>query len=368
MHILHIFKNYHPIVGGIESHLRLLAEGQAAAGHKVEVLTCRPAGQPKKERVRGVSIQRCKTLFTAASTPVALPIPGYLFSSRADIIHFHTPYPWADACSLFLQGRRTVLTHHSDIIRQQKTLRLYAPVLRRILRGAGRILCTSHRYMNGSPWLTLVRDKCRVVPLGVDTERFHPANLPPHSDFRILFLGKLRAYKGIDVLFRALLECPQVQLLVAGEEVSRTPFPSAAVQLQAQGRVQFLGIVPEQELPALYRSVDLLVLPSINRSEAFGLVLLEAMACGIPCLTTELGTGTSWVVEDGVTGVVVKAGDPRALSHGIRTLQQNPELRRQMGRRSRQRVLDRFRQEQMVSGVFEVYQKLIPALRSLPSD
>ncbi len=291
--------------------------------------------------------------------PISFSQPWLLARQRADVIHVHSPYPLGEvSVALFRRDSRLVITHHSDVVRQQGWLRLYGPFLRLILRRADRIIATSPRYIETSSWLRPVRDRCTIVPLGVDVHRFAPPPQPFVGPPTLLFAGKLRYYKGLDTLLHALVGLPDVHLNVVGDGPMRGSWMALAHELGIANRVHFGGEVAEESLPAQYHQAHIFVLPANARAEAFGTVLLEAMASGLPCVTTEVGTGTSWVVQDGVTGRVVPPQDPAALANALRVLFADADLRERMGRAGRARVLAEFDQAKMVERVLGVYEEV----------
>ncbi|MFZ6027452.1 MAG: glycosyltransferase [Chloroflexota bacterium] len=363
MHILHLYKDYHPIVGGIENHIKTLAEAQAAAGHTVTVLVTNPGGQAAEEMLNGVHVMRVPRMATVASTPLTLYFPAVLRRIKADITHLQFPYPIGEICQYFSGRRPYVISYQSDIVRgsQQAFLRLYRPLLRRVLRGAACILASSQNYIDSSPYLQPVAARCQVVPLGIHPQPFLdavPAH-PPSQSLRLLFVGRHRYYKGVDDLLRAVKSL-DVELWIAGSGPMRPEWEGLAADLALGERVRFLGDVADRDLPALYASADVFVLPSNARSEAFGIVLLEAMAAGLPCITTELGTGSSFIVQDGVTGLVVPPRDPPALARAIASMQSGPGLRKQLGQAGRARLLEAFTLEKMVQRVEAVYSNCSP--------
>ncbi len=359
MRILHLYKDYFPVLGGIENHIRVLAEAQTAAGHRVTALVCDPGRRTRIEELNGVRVVKASRLTTAASMPLSLSQPFILARLRPDVVHLHSPYPLGEVANHFLgRARATVITHHSDVVRQKRILRFYGPLLRRVLRAADRIIATNPHYIETSPWLRPVRDRCVVVPLGVEVDRFaRERGRSPGSE--LLFVGKLRYYKGVDDLLQALVAIPTARLTVVGEGPMRGEWEALARQLGLAERVTFTGEIPDAELPARYAAADLFILPANARAEAFGTVLLEAMSAGLPCISTELGTGTSWVVQDGLTGLVVPPRDPQALAEAIHALLADPERRAAMGRAGRARVRAEFTQEQMVARVQAVYRQVL---------
>jgi rhamnosyl/mannosyltransferase len=362
MRIIHVYKDYYPVLGGIENTIKVLAEGHADAGHDVSVLVCNRGFQSVRAMRNGVSVIQPGRLTTMASMPLSLRQWIALAGLHPDVIHVHSPYPLGEV-GVWLLKRRTpfVITYHSDVVRQQGWLRLYGPLFRRVLQRADRIMPTSPQYLETSPWLAPVRDRCAVVPLGVDAQRFIPPPAPFEGPPTLLFVGRLRYYKGLDTLLRAMVELPDVQLKVVGSGPMEMEWRALSASLGVEHRVTFLGEVPDARLPALYRRAHLFVLPANARSEAFGMVLLEAMASGLPCVSTEVGTGTSWVVRDGVTGRVVPPEAPGVLAAAIERLLQDPARLRAMGEAARARVELEFTLPRMMDRVMAVYRSVIDA-------
>jgi rhamnosyl/mannosyltransferase len=374
MYILHLYKDYFPVMGGIENHIRVLAESQVSAGHSVTVLACNTGSRTCTDYMNGVKIIKSGRIATMLSMPLSLSQPISLSRMKPDIVHVHSPYPLGEISNWLLnRARATVMTYHSDIVRQKSWLYIYGPFLRRVLASVDRIITSSHQYIQSSPWLKPLHYKCAVIPLGVDTYRFTPpyndaqAGLPKEciqtvlckDSFKILFVGRLRYYKGLDTLLQSLTLLPEAQLTLVGEGPMRRTWEALSQKLGLTERVIFRGEVDDAALPDYYKQADLFVLPASVRAEAFGTVLLEAMASGLPCITTELDTGTSWVVEDGVTGIIVPPDDPEALTQAVRTLMQDPSLRSAMGRAGRKRAEQFFSDKKMTQKVEALYHELL---------
>ncbi|WP_376793117.1 glycosyltransferase [Thermoflexus sp.] len=371
MRVLHLYKDYFPVLGGIENHIRALAEAQARMGLEVTVLVTSPTRKTVELLDGSVRVLKTARWLTVASTPLS---PGFFaharrLFSRCDLVHLHHPYPPAEIAYL-LSGDAVpaVLTYHSDIVRQRLTGWLYRPMLRRVLARVVRILATSPLYVETSPHLRAFRDKCRIVPLGIDTARFLSASpeaaralraswcSAPHRP-HVLFVGRLRYYKGIDTLLHALAHLPNVHATIVGTGPMERPWRALARDLKLLDRVHFLGEVPDPELPLVYHAADLFVLPASARAEAFGTVLLEAMAAGLPVVTTEIGTGTSWVV--GEAGWIIPPRDPGALAEAIREILGQPERARARGQRGRERVQAEFTLEKMAQNVLAIYEEAL---------
>ena len=365
MKILHVYKDYPPIVGGIENHLRLLAEGQAAAGHEVTVLVTNQARVTTMRTLNGVRVIRAARLACVASTPLSLALPWALSQQRPDVAHLHFPYPLGEVSQHLLgRSRHTVVTYHSDVVRQKRILRLYRPIMLRVMRSVDRIIVSTPRYLATSATLRLFRDKCRVVPYGVDRRRFLGA---PSQDARalrrrygggplILFVGVLRYYKGVNFLLDAMPKVP-AKLLVVGEGPMGRAWRAKAKQLGLADKVIFVGRVSDDELPLYYHATDLFVLPASQRSEAFGLVQIEAMSAGIPVVSTEVGTGTSYVNRHEESGLVVPPRNPDALAEAINALLTDEALRRRLAEGALARSAC-FSVERMLSAIEDVYREL----------
>ena len=363
MKILHVYKDYHPILGGIENHMKALAEAQTAVSphNHVTILVTNPGGQLDYEQINGVHVWRVSRLATIASTPLTLSLPLKLRQLQPDITHLHFPYPIGEMSQLLVGKQRPyVITYHSDVVKQRAILRFYRPFMQKVLQGAARILPTSDNYIQSSEVLRPFAHKCTVIPLSVQTAVFENATplIPTAYLPTILFVGRHRYYKGVGDLIHAM---PQVQarLLIGGDGPMRQEWERLVQTLGIGDRVQFLGQISDDDLPRLYASADLFVLPANARSEAFGKVLLEAMAAGLPCITTEVGTGTSFVVQDGVSGLVVPPHQPAQLAQAIQTLLADPDLRQRMGQAGRDRVKREFTEEKMVERVTAVYESVL---------
>jgi rhamnosyl/mannosyltransferase len=364
--VLHVYKDYPPVIGGIENHLRLLAEHQVRLGLDVTALVTSRDGRTTDTLENGVRVIRAARLLELLSTPLSVELFRRLRGQEPDVTHLQFPYPLGDLAQLWLgRSRATVVTYQSDIVRQRISGFIYRPFVRRLLGRADRIITTSPQYAKGSRLLGPMSAKCAVVPLGIEPADWRSVDLRCRAELerrfpgpRVLFVGRLRYYKGLDYLIRAM-ERVEAHLLVVGGGALRPALERQARESPAAGRIHFLGDVPQSELSAHYTAADVLALPSSHRSEAFGLVLLEAMACGTPVISTELSTGTSYANRHGETGWVVPPRDAAALAEALAACLADPERRRALGARARERVLREFGAELMVERVLEVYEQAL---------
>jgi len=315
--VLEVYKGLYPRVkGGIERYVHDLGLYLAGRGHEVKVMV--PGGRRAGGSVpmEDMTVTTVPGLATVLSNPIT---PGFgmrLRRSRANILHFHLPLPTAVlSWNLWSDGRPYVVTYHSDIVRQRRLLPLYAPLLRRFLRRASRVLATSPVYADSSTFLAGLPN-IAVVPIGVDTSRFSPG--PGAEGDYFLFVGRFRRYKGIHVLLDAWSRLPGIRLVMVGGGPLEGQVRS---RVEREGLpVELAGTVDDTELLRLYRGARALVLPSTYRSEAYGMVQLEAMACGTPVISTALETGVRWVNRDEETGLIVPPGDSEALATAVRRM------------------------------------------------
>lgn len=362
MHILHLYKDYYPVLGGIENYLKTLSEASVRRGHQVTVLVTSPSRHTEDTTLNGVRVIRAGRWATLASTPLSVDFVRWVRRLRPEVVHLHSPYPPAEM-AYALQGHAPYLvSFQADVTRpiQQLIMLAYRPWFRRILRQAHRVLVTTPVMPASSPSLRGLSNLA-VVPIGVNLDRFKPPSTPPppNRPFTVLFVGVLRHYKGLPVLLHALLRHPTLHALIAGEGPMRAELEVLAHDLDLGTRVRFLGRVPDDDLPALYHQADVFVLPSTSRAEAYGMVMTEAMASGLPCITTELGTGTSYVVEHGVTGWVVPPNDPAALAQALDSLVTDSALRAKMGMAGHARALSLFSETQMLDHLETLYQAAV---------
>jgi glycosyltransferase involved in cell wall biosynthesis len=370
MQVLFVYKDYYPVLGGIEGHIRLLAEGLAARGLDVQVLVTNTGRHTISERLNGVTITKFGRLGSISSAPVSLDMVRHIGDFRPDIAHLHLPYPVGELATLWRgQARRLVVTYHSDIVRQRTMGWAYGPFLRRLLARADAISISNPSYMRNSPYVAAQTAKCVVIHHGQDLARFAPSAQSQdcarqiravHGEQIILFVGKLRYYKGLENLIAAMREVkPGAQALIVGTGPMEARWMSMTRGLGLDHCVRFLGSVPDQALPSYYQAARMFVLPSTQPSETWGAVQIEAMASGLPCICTELGTGTSYVNQDGKTGWVVPPRDPHALAQAINRLLDNELERKEMGQAAVARARGEFGHSAMIDNTLRLYQRVL---------
>ena len=369
--VLQVYKDYYPpVVGGVEGHINLLANGLKDRGIRVEVLVSNTRAKLEMENIDGIRVIKAPQLGRFASAPLNASLSAWVrkLGKDADVIHFHFPNPTGEIASLIAGlSNKTVVTYHSDIVRQARLAKLYSPLLQRFLKGSDVIIATSPNYVKSSDVLHQFRDKCKVIPFGIDLSRFAPndntkkevAGIRGNYEGPIaLFIGKFRYYKGLYVLLEAMKMVEGTLLLVGIGPMERNLKKQVAADDELKNKIFFLGELSDEDIVSHLHACDVFVFPSIFRSEAFGIVLLEAMACGKPLISTELGTGTSFVNQHQETGLVVRPKDGKALAGAINYLFVNPEVRGRFGKAARERVEKYFCLDKMVEDVIHTYQEI----------
>lgn len=370
MHVLFVYKDYFPVLGGIENHVKLLAEGLAVRGLTVDVLVTNTARRTALEQCNGVTITKAARLATLSSAPISLDLFRRMAHFQPDIAHLHFPYPIGELAYLLrARARKLVVSYHSDIVRQQFLLMAYKPFLRTLLARADAISLSNPTYTINSPFVAPHARKCVVIHHGANLARFAGSAQSQsraqqiraeHGDSLVLFVGRLRYYKGVENLIRAMREVAQpVRVLIVGAGPMESEWKALTRALDLTDRVRFVGSVPDADLPAYYQAAQVFVLPSTHPSETWGAVQIEAMASGLPCICTELGTGTSYVNQHGVTGLVVPPRDPHALAQAINQLCADDAMRQQMGSAARQRALGEFTHTAMIAQTLRLYESLV---------
>lgn len=360
--VLHVGKFYPPHQGGMESHLELLCR-MTKGEVDVEVLVSADGPRTVRETMDGVPVTRIGTRLTFSSASFNPGMAREIRRARADVVHFHHPNPTAAISYLAARpGGRLVVTYHSDIVRQKVLGALVSPVTNALLRRADAVIASSPQYASSSPVLRRFADRVRALPFGIDAEEFQRvdagevAAIRSMHGTRIIFAaGRLVYYKGFDVLIRAM-RAVDARLLVAGNGPMADELRALAASLGVEDRVTMLGPVPD--LRPFYHAADVFALPAVARSEAFGIVQMEAMACGVPVVNTSLDTGVPFVSPDGVTGLTVPPGDADALAAALSALLDDAALRRRMGEAGRARIAGELSAEQMAARTLALYREV----------
>ncbi|MEO8376193.1 MAG: glycosyltransferase [Candidatus Sumerlaeota bacterium] len=368
--VVHVYKDFWPpIVGGIERSINWMIGGLRERFDFTVLVNSRTSKTSERDW-DGVRIIEVGEWGRVQSAPVSPWFPLWLRKLEADIWHFHIPNPTGDLSWWLARPRgKVVCTYHSDIVRQKGALRYYRPFLRNFLSNCDAIMPTSPRLIEASPLLTRFREKCRPVPLGMPMKPFEKtAQMAVRSKeikkrYRglpiILFVGKLRYYKGLQFMVSAMRAFPQVRFLIIGEGPEGPKLQRLAAEFELNDRVIFLGELNDEDVIAHLHAADMFVLPSHLPSEAFGLSQVEAMACGVPVISCDLPTGVPYVNQNEVTGYIVFPGSDVTLANAVSEMLANSKLKFAMGEAALRRAHSEFSQEVMCERIGKVYDEVI---------
>lgn len=374
MRVLQFGRFWNDQHGGIERHVSLLCRGLAQHGVDVVNLVASADRSPSDTMVDGYRLVQAPSFGVLARTAMS---PALVLKARAmhrekpfDVLHLHLPDPLSHFTSLVMpRNIPRVITWHSDIATMKRLLALYEPFLRREVIRADAIVAATPAHFASSTQMPaeVPAGRRHVIPYGLD---YAPMALNPRTaqlrdELRaraggrpvVFALGRHVYYKGFEVLIKAM-QTVDAQLILGGSG----PL-SAGLQAQAAaglaGKVAFSGRIPEEDLPAYFHACDVFCLPSVGLTEAFGLVQLEAMACGKPVVCSQLGNGVNHVNRDGVTGLAVPPGDPAALAMALQSLLSDPVRREHMGAVAKEWAHANYSIEAMTVPTLRLYNEVI---------
>jgi rhamnosyl/mannosyltransferase len=375
--VLQVNKLYYPVTGGIERVVQQLAEG-LCEDTDTKVLVCRRKGRTIVEQIAGIEVTRASSMGMLSSLPLSV---SFLWKFRRmakdrDIIHIHMPFPLGDlACFLSGYKGRVILWWHSDIVRQKKLMKLYRPLMEWLLRRADCIVVATQGHIDGSKYLKPYQEKCRIIPFGVDLKIekeadrwYEEGRLLERSEekpdaVKFLFVGRLVYYKGCRTMIEAFVQAAKgnsrIQLDIVGTGSLEPELKKQTEEMGLTDRIYFHADVSDDELIQYFKECDVFVLPSLQRSEAFGLVQIEAMAFGKPVINTKLPSGVPYVSLHGETGLTVEPGNAAELAEAMQYLAEHPVERCRIGERARARMEEQFRMDKMLKRVLQLYEEFV---------
>ena len=363
LRVLHIGKFYPPHMGGIETHLQTLCE--RLTNIDLQVLVANDGRDSVEEVVSGVRVNRLATQFAVKSASYCPELVAKIRSTPADIVHLHLPNPTGTIA--YLQSRhpgKLVVTYHSDVVKQRILGSLFEPILQTALRKASAILATSPDYLRSSASLQPHKSRCHVVPYGIPLDSFSQPDPAKVASIRQLFgnrliigVGRLVYYKGFEYAIRAMRSI-DAKLLIAGTGPLKTALEQEIRDCGVQDKVVLLGNIDNSEIAPYYHASKLFAFPSIARSEAFGIVQLEAMMAGLPVVNTSLDSGVPFVSQHGVTGLTVPPMDADAFANAANAILNDDVLHARFSQAARNRVANKFAAERMVTRTLSIYEQV----------
>lgn len=373
MRIYHLGKFYPPAPGGMETYIRTLAQAQARLGCQVTVLCMNhEAGGTRTEQDGDIEVIRFRRSVSIAKMDYCSGLISTLSALKAEAIHVHVPNPTMITALLAANTKVPIfVTYQSDVVRQKIRSLCFRPLEYLFYRKVSAIFATSREYANHSKILRKFAQKVSVVPLAIRLAPYvSPSvdHLQKAQQIRAqlqgplwLCCGRLIYYKGLDIAIRALRSVPGT-LIIVGSGPEENRLVDLARELGVVDRTLFVGQVPSYlDTIPYYLAADALWFPSNQRSEAFGLVQAEAMACSRPVINTHIeGSGVSWVSLNEKTGLTIPKNDPEALAQAAIRLSSNTEFRRKLGETAKARAIELFDDEQMARMILCAYAPSLP--------
>lgn len=393
MRVLHIGKYFPPFAGGIEYFLADLLSVQRQQGiqtaalvhdHRKNFLGHRPSAHDSADKLAPL-IYRVPCYGSLLYAPISPQFPWWLAKTirefKPDLLHLHLPNTSAFWTLLVPAARRIpwVIHWHADVVASQIDRRLglayrfYQPWEQRLLAASHAVIVTSPNYLNSSKTLQPWREKCHIIPLGLN-----PARIPipdeeslnwarqlwGEASFKILTVGRLAYFKGHEVLIRAIKDMPDIKLVIVGEGSYRNRLEHLIESLKLKDKVSLIGSLgwkqAKSALNALFATCDVFCLPSVERAESFGLVLLESMHFHKPVIASDIpGSGVGWVVRQAGNGLLVEPGNHQALTLALEELVQSPQQRGLFGQRGSRALHTHFHIRQVAQKTLSLYENLL---------
>lgn len=367
MRILQLGKFY-PIKGGVEKVMHDLTVGLAERGLECDML-CAHEGKGTltvkvSHRARVIAVRSLGKLFGTMLSP-ALVWAAMKMCRHYDIVHIHHPDPLACLALWFARYKGRVILHwHSDIIKQKRLLIAYRPLQRWLLRRAELVVCTTPTYLEQSPCLQAYRHKGVALPIGIDTVKPDADGVraiqEQYAGRKIVFsLGRLVPYKGFSYLIEAAQQLgDDYVVLIGGKGPLHDELQSLITSLGLDHKVKLLGRISDDEASNYYGACTLFCLPSVQKTEAFGIVQIEAMSCGKPVVATTIeGSGVAWVNAHGVSGLNVPPRNAAALAEAIGEIASNDSVYKNFCSGARKRFVALFEKDMMIDKCISIYEK-----------
>ncbi len=367
MKVIQLVKYYDPCQGGMESVVKNIVEGVLSITNESE-FTVYSNNHIRSFRKEIKILDRIKVIkdatpFYLKSQPLNLRYPSLKkLIKDHDLIHHHYPFPTMEFTLLRylkqMSNKKFIITWHANIKNSRWSWieQIYNPMIEKLLDRADAIVVTSPQLFEASDILKKHQDKVKVIPLSFDPKYSlsESKKYPENRCFQLLFVGKLRKYKGVEYLIKAI-ETLNVKLTIVGSGEEQSNLEELVNVLNIKDKVCFITNASDEKLAEIYSLSDLFILPSINEAEAFGVVQLEAMANGLPVINTNLDSGVPFVSLHDYSGITVESKNATALQLAIEKLINNKPLYELFSSNSLERV-KLFSREKMAETYLNLYQ------------
>lgn len=369
--VLHVYKTYYPdTFGGVEQVISQLSNGNMFHNTSSTVFVL----SNKANEIPVISFDnykcfRVQTQFDISSTPFSFHALSRFkeLAKQADIIHYHYPYPFMDVLHLLANIKKpSIVSYHSDIVKQKFLLRLYRPIMKLFLKRMDYIVAASPNYVNTSQTLLEFKEKVRVIPYGIkDQSSFSSDTVNSNIKELVsrnvkgyfLFVGAFRYYKGLIDIIKATID-REYPIVLAGDGPLRTELENLIRQFNIKN-IYLTGMISDEEKFYLIKNSTAILFPSHLRSEAFGISLVEGQMFSKPLISCEIGTGTSYINIGNETGVVIPPSNPEKLRDAMDLIWRHPEIAEKYGRNGRVRYEELFVDKKMVDEYYSLYQSVL---------
>lgn len=372
MRILHIGKYYPPLFGGIERVNYDLVENlnKVTDCQVDELCFSHTVGNEHYYTPDNYKLFRIPIRAIKFSTPIPIGFFStyHKIRNNYDIIHLHLPNPIASLAPLLIPTRAKIILHwHSDILKQKKLMLLYKPIQKMLLNKAERIIATSLNYSKASNYLKAYLPKVEVIPIGINddylqhsTEEIDRIRQKYKNKKIILSIGRLTYYKGFKYLIEAARYLKDdTIIIIGGSGELKDELEKYIKKLNVSTKVYLIGRIPQEQMGAYYKAASIFCLPSIMKTEAFGVVLLEALSMSLPIVACNIpGSGVNWVNRHEETGLNVPICDARALAKAINEILANPTLCETYAHNSRKRYEALFTRDTMINKTLKLYKDI----------
>lgn len=369
MKVLHFYKSSLPeTYGGVEKFMDTLCRESNKLGVKNIVLSLSKSPSKDPIKMDGYEVIQVKEDLFVASTGFSISAINKFkqLADEVDIIHYHFPNPFADMLHFICKIKKpTIVTYHSDILKQKFLLQLYKPLRNSFLKSVDKIVATSPNYFVTSDVLQKFSNKTSVIPIGINLDDYPKKDDEIIEAFKVklkipffLFVGALRYYKGLHIAIEAAAMNQDVNIVLAGMGGIKDELEAKVNDLKLKN-VKFLGAINEEEKVALLNLCYGFIFPSHLRTEAFGISLLEASAFGKPMISCEIGSGTSFVNKHNETGLVIAPGSSKELYEAMKYLLDNEDIAKKMGEKAKLRAAELFTSIEQANSYFKLYQEML---------
>lgn len=371
MKILQTPVRCYPYVGGVENYVLSLSKELSMMGYGITIICANEPKRIPEETIDGVKVKRLAYIGKIANTNITLTLPFKLLRENFDIIHTHMPTPWSadwSAIISVIRNKPLIVTYHNDLTGRginKHIANLYNATMQKILlKMARKIIITNKKYLEYSPHLKKHKNKVVVIPPGVDLKQFKPTGTQKQKNtlFFLSVLDGFHEYKGLDTLLKALApakkEIPDIRLVVGGEGSLKEKYRSQAKELGLEENIIFAGFIPQEKIVEYYNQAQAFILPSTSSvQEGFGMVLLEAMACATPVITTEI-VGLAEEIKENNAGIIVPPKDTAALSKAITKILTDQQLRNNAEVNARKLATEKYSWEIAAKKTEEIYKSI----------